>query len=135
MLHIHGPARPGIPSLTTRIPGETVAAALRHLLAQIPLLLQNAVPVLRVPFACVALWGAWGALLYLMQAADALGRTVPSPVSAAPVIALFVITFAGGYARRPYALPHERAWRRAKAAFVVVAVIAVATCHMAFLLA
>lgn len=121
--------------MTTQTPGDTVAAAFRHLLSEILLALRNAVPVLRNPFACVALGGAWGAFLYFTGAADALGHTVPWPVSAALVIALFVITFAGGYVRRPDAFPHERAWRRAKAVFLVVAVIALATCYMAFLFA
>ena len=121
--------------MTTQTPGNTVAAALRHLLAEILLALRNAVPLIRGPFACGALAGAWGAFLYLTGAADALGRTVPWPVSLALFIALLVITFAGGYARRPDAFPHERTWRRGKAVFLVLAVIAVATCYMAFFLA
>ena len=121
--------------MTTQTPGDTVSAALRHLLAQMLVSLRNVVPMLRGPFACVALGVAWGAFLYLTGAADALGRTVPWPVSLALVTALILITFVGGYARRPDAFPHERAWRRAKAGFLVVAVIALATCYMALFLA
>ena len=121
--------------MTTQTPGDNVPAALRHLLAEILLALRNAAPMLRGPLACVALGGAWGAFLYLTGAADALGRAVPWPISATLFIALVIITMVGSSVRRPDAFPHERAWRRARAAFLVVAVIALATCYMAFLAA
>ena len=121
--------------MNTRTPSNTVPTALRHLLAQILLALRNSVPQLRVPFACFVLAGAWAAVLFLTGSTDALGRMVPWPVSLVLFTTLLIITVVGGSVRRPDTFSHENAWNRAKAIFLAVATVALATCYMALLFA
>ena len=89
--------------------------------------------MVRGPVAGFALAGAWGAFLYLTGAAEALGRLVPWPVSMVLAFVLVILAWAGGSAPRPDAFPHECAWRRVKASFVAVVIIACVTCYMALL--
>lgn len=63
--------------MNTRIPANTVPAALRELLTLILLDLRKDVPWLVASFVWFVIAGAWAAFLIFTGLADALGRMAP----------------------------------------------------------
>ena len=121
--------------MNTRIPANTVPAALRQLLVMILLVLRAWVPLFRGPFACLVLASTWGALLVLTGLADALGRVAPWYVLFVLFLALVTITLIGSLVPRPDTFPHATAWKRAKVVFFAVCAVVLPTVYLAALFA